>query len=150
MGNNVLLLVAGDSTSDQLTVENDVWFAPRVSTSFDLAQYYRAADMYVHATHVETFGLTIVEAMASSLPVIATRTAAIPEVVTDGVSGHLTSPGDVDEMTARVVELVRDEEKRQAMGTRAKEAAQRFSVDRTIDAYLNWYAEIVEQVAISA
>ena len=139
----VILLVAGDPAAETLTVEDGVWLAPPLATSQQIARYYQAADLYVHATHVETFGLTLVEAMASGLPVVATRTAAIPEVVADAETGFLTQPGDVEEMTARVVELLHNAEQRQTMGQRAAQRAQYFDVNRTINSYLDWYNEIL-------
>ena len=141
----IVLLIGGDPISDELVIKDGVWFAPPIATSQQLAQYYRAADLYVHATHVETFGLTIAEAMASGLPVVATRTAAIPELVTNGESGYLTTPGDVEEMAARIVELLQNTEQRQAMGLRAACASKKFDVNKTIDAYLDLYHEILGQ-----
>lgn len=139
----VILLVAGDPAAETITVHEGVWLAPSIATSQELARYYQAADLYVHATHVETFGLTLVEAMAAGIPVVATRTAAIPEVVADEETGFLTRPGDVEEMAARVLQLLNDGEQRLAMGQRAGQRAQQFDVNRTINSYLDWYNEIL-------
>lgn len=139
----VILLVGGDPGGESLTVQEGIWLAPPLATSTELARYYRAADLYVHATHVETFGLTLVEAMASGLPVVATRTAAIPEVVSDGESGYLATPGDAAEMAERVVALLNNAEQRQEMGLRAQQSSKQFDVNRTIDTYLEWYQEIL-------
>jgi glycosyltransferase involved in cell wall biosynthesis len=146
----VILVIVGDPVSDTLHIENGVWIAPPVKTPLQIASYYRAADIYVHAAHVETFGLTMVEAMASGIPVVATRTAAIPEVVNDGETGFLATPRDVEDMTSRVVELLKNPEQRHAMGLRALQASKRFDVNRTVEAYLDWYREILAQRAIHA
>lgn len=155
MGDNVILLIAGDPSAEKLGEErgekirrdDPVWFAPHIPTSSAMACYYRAADLYVHATHVETFGLTLVEAMSTGLPVIATRTAAIPEVVPHGEAGFLTTPHEVEEMAEHIIELLRNPSQRKALGLRATQVAQRFNVERTITMYLDWYAEILDQEA---
>jgi glycosyltransferase involved in cell wall biosynthesis len=144
----VILLIVGDPASNTLSVDQGVWLAPPVNTSLHLATYYRAADIYVHATHVETFGLTLAEAMASGIPIVATRTAAIPELVNDEETGFLAAPHDVESMTSRVVEMLRNTEQRHEMGVRALQVSKRFDVNRTIDAYLDWYSEILAQEAI--
>jgi glycosyltransferase involved in cell wall biosynthesis len=142
----VILLIVGDPISDALVAEaDDVWLAPPMIDRHLLAKYYRAADLYVHAAHVETFGLTIVEAMASGIPVVATRTAAIPELVANEESGYLTTPGEVEEMATRIVELLQNAEQRQAMGQRAAYASKKFDTKNTVDAYLNLYYEILER-----
>jgi glycosyltransferase involved in cell wall biosynthesis len=143
----VILLVVGDPVSNGWHVEDGVWLAPPVDTSSQLAAYYRAADIYAHATHVETFGLTLVEAMASGIPIVATRTAAIPELIDDEESGFLTAPRDVESMAARVIELLKNPEQRHEMGQRALRASKRFDVNRTVDAYLAWYSELLAQPA---
>jgi glycosyltransferase involved in cell wall biosynthesis len=85
--------------------------------------------------------------MASGIPVVATRIAAIPEVVSDQESGFMTQPGDVEEMTERAVELLKHREQRHAMGQRAVQAAKQFDVNKTVDSYLDWYDDILPQQA---
>ncbi len=145
MGDHVILLVVGDPLSGELAEEDDVWFAPPTIQPEQLALYYSAADIYVHATHVETFGLTIVEAMASGIPVIATRIAAIPELVVDGRTGYLTPPGDSTDMANRIVEILNNNDLQQSLGNAALEFAKRFDVNRTVEAYLQWYYEILAE-----
>ena len=140
----IILLVAGDPVDKKTTIEGNVWLAPPIDTAVQLALYYRAADVYVHATHVETFGLTIVEAMASGLPVVATRTAAIPELIPADDAGFLTTPNAVEEMAARVVALLNDNELRSRMGRRATQTARFFDVNNTISAYLDYYQTALE------
>jgi glycosyltransferase involved in cell wall biosynthesis len=64
----------------------------------------------------EGMGVSIVEAMAQSLPVVATRHNGIPEVVQDGVTGYLVQEGDSRDMADRLVALARDAELRHRMG----------------------------------
>ncbi|MAS33853.1 MAG: hypothetical protein CL610_07595 [Anaerolineaceae bacterium] len=143
----VILLVVGDPQGNSLFREGNIWFAPLVPDSHQLVPYYHAADLYVHATHVETFGLSIVEAMACGLPVVASRVGAIPETVVDGQCGYLTRHGDMQDMFDKVGLLFQDEQKRRAMANAATVNAQRFDLNMTIDAYLAWYSEITQLCA---
>lgn len=69
----------------------------------------------------EAFGLTLVEAGAAGLPVVATRVEGVPEVVADGVTGCLVPPADPESMAATLERLLDDPASRQVMGEKAKE-----------------------------
>ena len=146
-GDDVILVVGGDPAGPGWVKEDGIWLAPPWPTAADLAHGYRAADLYVHATHVETFGLTVVEAMASGLPVVATRTAALPELFAEGEAGYFTAPGDAEEMAARIDTLLAQPDLRAALGARAAQVARRFDVDHTVDQYVDWYRAIRSHVA---
>ena len=109
-----------------------------------LAMYYRAADVYVHAARAENFGLTITEALASGIPVVATAIGGIPEQVRDGVTGFLTRPADPEMMAERIERLLRDDALRHEMGQRAADdASVRFRLDRQVEDFLEWYREVI-------
>lgn len=91
----------------------------------ELASAYASSDIFVMPSRTETLGLVVLEAMCSKLPVVAVRAGGIPEMIEDGVSGHLfESPA---EAVARIGELLDSREKRCAMGTAAMEHASRVS-----------------------
>jgi glycosyltransferase involved in cell wall biosynthesis len=69
----------------------------------------------------ELLGLSVLEAMASGTPVIASRLDALPEVVRDGETGFLVTPGDVDELRDRVTQLLADRVLAARMGRRGRE-----------------------------
>jgi glycosyltransferase involved in cell wall biosynthesis len=75
---------------------------------------YRQADVFCLPSVQEGFGIVFLEAMASGLPVVATRAAAIPEVVPHRQAGLLVPPGDVSALAAALVELLSDQEQRAA------------------------------------
>lgn len=97
-----------------------------------VAQLYRQAAVFVFPSLVETFGNPLVEAMASGLPVVASRAAATPEVVAD--AGLLTHPGDADDMAAAIARLLDDPALWAEMSAKALARASAFSWQKTADA----------------
>jgi glycosyltransferase involved in cell wall biosynthesis len=69
----------------------------------------------------ELLGLSVLEAMASGLPVVASRLGGVPEIVVDGETGFLVDPGDVDELHDRLALLLGDPVLAADMGRRARE-----------------------------
>jgi glycosyltransferase involved in cell wall biosynthesis len=98
------------------------------------------ADVFAHSSRWEGFGLVLLEAMLSSLPVVATRVSAVPEIVVDGTTGFLVPPRNDELLAARLGELLNDADLRRRLGTAGLERARtEFSVEtmttRTIDVY---------------
>ena len=60
----------------------------------DIRDWLERADVFVHTSRWEGFGIVLLEAMLAGLPVVATRVSAVPEVVADGETGLLVEPGD--------------------------------------------------------
>ncbi|PYS74859.1 MAG: glycosyltransferase family 1 protein, partial [Acidobacteria bacterium] len=74
------------------------------------------------------------EAMATGIPVVATRTEGAQEVVEDEATGLLVPIGDVDQIAAALIRLLKDRELRMQLGARAAKVVQeRFSLDRMVD-----------------
>jgi len=98
------------------------------------------ADVFVHTSRWEGFGIVLLEAMLASLPIVATSVSAVPEVVADGETGVLVGEGDVDALAAVRDELLGDPERARRLGAAGLERARNeFSVarmtERTIDVY---------------
>lgn len=96
-------------------------FVDRATT----ADYFRRAAVYVTATQYETFGYTVLEAMASGAPVVASRVGGIPELVEDGVTGMLVEAGDAGLLGDAITRVLTDAEMRAEMGGKAREKAVR-------------------------
>jgi glycosyltransferase involved in cell wall biosynthesis len=93
----------------------------------EIERMYPAFDVLVSTSERETFGLAILEAMAAGVAVAAFRVGGVGELIEAGV-GESVPPGDVVALADRVVALLRDAARRQALGTRARQrVAERFS-----------------------
>jgi phosphatidylinositol alpha-1,6-mannosyltransferase len=96
----------------------------------ELPALYNAADVFVLASRrydllVEGFGIAIVEASASALPVIASRSGGIPEAVRDGETGVLVDPDNPAAVAAAAIRLLGDETLRRRMGAAGRSAVER-------------------------
>ena len=124
----------------QLGVKRDVRFLGRVD---DVADILRGADLFLLPSETESFGLAALEAMACGVPVIASRTGGIPEVVDDGVSGFLLPVGDVAGMTERALQLLGDAGRYAAMQQAALARAGEYSADRIVPLYERLYEDVL-------
>jgi glycosyltransferase involved in cell wall biosynthesis len=98
------------------------------------------ADVFVHTSRWEGFGIVLLEAMLASLPVVGTQVSAIPEIVADGKTGLLAPAGDSRAIAAQLAALLDDPSRRRALGEQGlKRAKDEFSVarmtGRTLDVY---------------
>jgi glycosyltransferase involved in cell wall biosynthesis len=82
-------------------------------------------DICVVPSRIETFSYPCFEAMAHSIPVVASRTAALPELVEDGGNGILFEPGNATELAEGILRLAVDPALRRAMGRAGREKAVR-------------------------
>jgi glycosyltransferase involved in cell wall biosynthesis len=100
----------------------------------DLPQLYSALDVFVSASHTESFGLAIAEAMASSAAVVATETEGARELIMDDQNGLLVPGGDLDALASNILRLLKNEDERIRLGQAAQQtAAADFSLKRMID-----------------
>jgi glycosyltransferase involved in cell wall biosynthesis len=92
----------------------------------------------------ETFGISVIEAMAFGLPVVATRAGGLPEVVEDGVTGILVPPGDSEALAEAQLRLLLDPDLRRRMGQAGRERVQsEFTVDRIVSQMLDVYHSVI-------
>ncbi|HZH33210.1 MAG TPA: glycosyltransferase, partial [Pyrinomonadaceae bacterium] len=106
--------------------------------------YLGISDVMLLPSEQESFGLVALEAMACEVPVIASRVGGIPEVVTDGETGCLSDIGNVEKMSDDAALLLKNEDMRREMGTRARESAiSRYSTDLVIPKYIEFYESVL-------
>ncbi len=93
----------------------------------DLAAAYASADIFFMASRTETLGLVVLEAMAAGCAVVAADEGGIPDIVRDGVTGHLFKHGDQETAIAAVRKLITDDAHRENMRREARLDAEKWS-----------------------
>jgi len=102
------------------------------------------ADLMIMPSEMESFGLAALEAMACSVPTIATQVGGVPELVTDGINGLLFPLGDVEAMAAAAIDLLRDEKRLAEMARAARTTAtDHFCASRIIPLYEQYYERVI-------
>jgi glycosyltransferase involved in cell wall biosynthesis len=149
---NAVLLVVGDHDSNpafnevttkirqratELGVSDDVIFTGRVD---DLPPYYRLAHVYASASMHEGFGVPLIEAMASGVPIVTTRAGSQPWVLGD--AGVLVDVGDVDALAREIIAILSDDA---LHGDLVQRGLQR-ALDFSLEAYNNHWAQILIEV----
>jgi mannosyltransferase len=105
--------------------------------------WYQRISIYVFASRVEGFGLTMLEAMAAGDAVVAARAGAAEMIITDRDDGVLAPVGDVEALVAALEPLMRDPERIEAMGARGRAVVvRRFSRDREADEISDVYRQV--------
>ncbi|MGL5941275.1 MAG: glycosyltransferase family 4 protein [Waterburya sp.] len=82
----------------------------------ELLPYYQAADVVINPSLSEAFGMSLVEAMATETPVVATKIGGMTEIVDHQVNGLLTEPGDTQELAEAMLNIVSNPEQAHLMG----------------------------------
>jgi glycosyltransferase involved in cell wall biosynthesis len=110
----------------------------------DVECWFRAFDLFVHAPRFEAFGLVVAEAMATGLPVVATRVGGVPDLVEDDRTGLLTPPDSPIALADALERLITDRGAWQAMGRTARQrAVDEFSAEVYTRRYLEVYRDLV-------
>jgi glycosyltransferase involved in cell wall biosynthesis len=91
-----------------------------------------AFDVYCLPSRFEGMPVSLLEAMALGLPAVATAVGGVPEVVTGGREALVVPPDDPDALASALIELLRDPDRRAAMGDAARETAGRFSIEAMV------------------
>jgi len=99
----------------------------------DMPAVYNALDVLVSCSHSEAMPLALMEAMASGVANVATYVGGVPDIVEHGHSGWLVAPGDVNDIAARVADLLEDPAARARMAAQARQRAVRqLSLDDSV------------------
>jgi glycosyltransferase involved in cell wall biosynthesis len=147
---NLGILIVGDGPCRQMLEEEAGLLGIADKTCFlgfqpDVRPYLPLLDVFVMPSRFESFGLTLVEAMAVSLPVVASRVGAIPEVVADGETGILVPVEDAEALAGAIHTYLTDPELRRQSGTAGRRRAEQlFSVEAMAKHSLSLYQELLQ------
>ncbi len=111
----------------------------------DVPQILWAADLMLLTSLWEGLPRVYPQAMAAGLAIVGTRVDGGPEAVIDGENGYLLEPNDYPGLARRVIELLRDDEKRNQMGRRGSELAQEFEIGKMVKDQEQLYQELLRE-----
>ena len=145
---DVKLILVGDgperSALEKISREsqyrNNIYFLGSLKSTKEVLNI---SDLFFLPSSTESFGLSALEAMACSVPVISTKTGGIPEVVIDGESGYLSEVGDVKEMSSNAIEILSNENKLLLFKENALKQAMKFDVKQILPRYEKIYAKCI-------
>jgi glycosyltransferase involved in cell wall biosynthesis len=110
----------------------------------DVRDLLGALDLFVSPSRSEPFGLVIVEAMASGLPVVATMSEGAREIIEDGVTGRLVPIGDTESLARAIIDLLTDKSEHQRFSVNALDVVrQHFSLERMVDVTEQLYLNVL-------
>ncbi|NEX19375.1 glycosyltransferase family 4 protein [Thiorhodococcus mannitoliphagus] len=113
----------------------------------DLAEILPCLDLVVHPALMEGLGVSLLQAASAGVPIVASRAGGIPEAVRDGENGLLVPPGDVRALRDAISALLKDAERRAALGAGGRALmARAFSIDAMVEGNLAVYRELMESV----
>lgn len=143
----LLLLGAGSGIDElrllttELQLEKDVIF---LGKSRDIDPYVASGDLFLLPSALESFGLAALEGMAYGLPVVATNTGGIPELVEHGKTGFLAPIGDIKAMAEYAVDLLTHQEKYDSFSLASSQrAANEFSAEKIVPLYEAFYRKFL-------
>ncbi|HYE34982.1 glycosyltransferase [Methylocaldum sp.] len=109
----------------------------------DMARVMPCLDLVVHPAWMEGLGVSLLEAAACGVPIVATRAGGIPEVVKDGVNGRLIEPGDSTALASAIKDLLDDPTRRREQGQAGRRLVlDRFSVDAMVQGNHRVYRQV--------
>lgn len=114
----------------------------------DVLGCIKGFDLFVMSSVTEGLGTSLLDAMACSRPIVATRAGGIPEIVEDGVNGVLVAPRDAPSLAAAIVRTLKDEGLRRRMGEAGfARVRERFTVEQMVSRTADTYRWVVDQVS---
>ena len=141
----LVLLVPGETVEEPNSENLLIRSFPWTNDKAELAKYYQAADLYLHAAHAENFPNVILEALSCGLPVIGTNTGGISEQILEGQTGYVVPKSDPEAMAAKALALLSNPGKLALFSENAaKDAEGKYSLERMGNAYLEWFEELLD------
>lgn len=150
---DIRLLLVGDGPEREnledrvhhMNLQNQVHFTGMVAYA-QLPAYMAMADAFVTASVTEVHPMTVIEAMASGLPVLGIDSPGVGDTIEDGVTGFLVRGEDVAPFTAKMVRLITDHAARKSMGQQALKASNNYAIERTAQLMVERYETLAAKM----
>jgi N-acetyl-alpha-D-glucosaminyl L-malate synthase BshA len=125
---------------EELGIQDKVIF---FGNSNEIDQILSYSDLFLLPSETESFGLAALEAMAWSVPVISSNSGGLPEVNFDGVSGYLSTVGDIESMANNALKILTDEATLGNFKIKALGVAQQFDIKNILPLYEDLYQQAI-------
>jgi glycosyltransferase involved in cell wall biosynthesis len=126
-------------------LNDQIHFTGRVDYE-KIPQYLALADLFVTTSVTEVHPLTVIEAMASGLPVVGIDSPGVGDLVVDGVTGCLAT-NDLAAYTAKLGWMIQADSERLKMGQAAQQESQKYAIQKTVQNYLQLYQKLAAETA---
>lgn len=144
------LLLVGDGpdrsnlekTAEEYGVSDDVICIGKIKNPIEPL---RISDIFLLPSETESFGLAALEAMASGVPVIASNSGGLPEVIEHGASGFLHEVGDTESMANSALHMLQNAERLAEFRKQAKARSEVFHIDSVLPQYEALYSGLISQ-----
>lgn len=124
----------------ELKVKNDVIF---LGFRRDIGKLLKVFDVFILASKKEGLGTSLIDALAVGLPIIATNTGGIPELIENKNNGILVDPKNHNKLAEAIINLVENPEKRKMLSLAAKDSSKKFSVEVTVKQNIEVYEKLL-------
>jgi len=133
-----------EALARELEIEDAVVFTGRVENE-QMAALYRQADLVLNPSLVDNMPISILEALASGVPVVSTDVGGIPDLVGDGVTATLVSPQDPVAMAHAALDLLTDSDRRSNQIRAGLDRVRQFTWEHVRSGLLATYVEAIER-----
>lgn len=103
------------------------------------------SDLFLMPSESESFGLAALEAMACKVPAITSNAGGLPELNIDGFCGFMSNVGDVEDMAAKGIQILENDEVLQRFKENAFIRAQDFDLKKILPVYIDYYNQVIEE-----
>lgn len=131
----------------ELGIQEHVRF---LGKQIDVIHILAAADIFLMPSQSESFGLSALEAMACSVPVISSSVGGLPELQVHGQTGFIAEIGDIDRMAKYAIDLLTNPSKYQLFADSARRRALEFDAAKIVDHYERYYHKVLEGIETAA
>jgi glycosyltransferase involved in cell wall biosynthesis len=109
----------------------------------DVGNFLKSFDIFVLSSHLEGLGTSILDAQGVGLPIVACKTGGIPEIIDNDINGLLVPPKNPEALAKAILYLVQNDSRRKKLGENSKQTVQQFSIEKTVQRYLELYDELL-------
>lgn len=111
----------------------------------NVCEYMWRAKVFLMSSDYEGLPITVLEAMATSLPIISTKAGGVPDIVKDRINGRLIDTGDVNSLTAAMIDSIQNKETFDEYSQNSRSMSLQYSIEACAEKYMRLYTSLYEQ-----